>query len=199
MWKSESNECFGNYSIAAWELKLGRCKQVMKSVKVWDYSRSRSFHNNKCSKIIYCKFLLENRWTDFNRTWHAASGTRVLQLMTCLDLDLLNLWQGKHKSPMHLNGGKLLKCHFKGKTCRKWANGQSINDSEKQIDPRDSYPPLWGYILVYYHNIQTCLFIWYIYQISGEYLQDHLVLWFVFSAICLTNYVTSKATFNVDV
>ena len=37
---------------------------------------------------------------------------------------------------MHLNGGKLLKCHLKGKTCRKWANGLKVGNSEKNLDPR---------------------------------------------------------------
>ena len=32
---------------------------------------------------------------------------------------------------MHLNGGKLLKCGLKGKTCRKWATELKIRDSEK--------------------------------------------------------------------
>ena len=32
---------------------------------------------------------------------------------------------------MHLNGGKLLKCHLKGKTSRNLANGQNIDYSEK--------------------------------------------------------------------
>ena len=31
---------------------------------------------------------------------------------------------------------KLLKCHLKGKSCRKWANGLKVGNSEKNVDPR---------------------------------------------------------------
>ena len=34
--------------------------------------------------------------------------------------------------------GKLLKCHFKLKSCMKWAVGLKFNDSEKKVDPRGS-------------------------------------------------------------
>ena len=34
---------------------------------------------------------------------------------------------------MHLNERKLLKCHVKVKTCRKWSNGQNIDLSEEKI------------------------------------------------------------------
>ena len=37
------------------------------------------------------------------------------------------LRQGQHRSPMHLNGGNLLKYDLRGKTCRKWADRQNIN------------------------------------------------------------------------
>ena len=39
---------------------------------------------------------------------------------------------GQHRSPMHLNGEKLLECRFKEKSCCKWAVGLNINDSEKK-------------------------------------------------------------------
>ena len=48
--------------------------------------------------------------------------------------------------------GKLLKCHLK--TCKKWANGLNINDSENIWTPGVSLSPPWGNILVYYKNIQ---------------------------------------------
>ena len=41
---------------------------------------------------------------------------------------------------MHLNGGKLLKCHLKGKSCSKWAVGLNINDSEKKGHVDSSAP-----------------------------------------------------------
>ena len=72
--------------------------------------------------------------------------------------------------------GKLLKCNLKGKTCRKLANGQDIDYSEKkkeEMAPGLHLPLHWDYFL-YYNNIQICLLVyWYIQQISGERLQDH--------------------------
>ena len=50
--------------------------------------------------------------------------------------------------------GKLLKCHLKGKTCRKWANGLKAGNSEKNWTPGVGLPPPRGNILVYYNNIQ---------------------------------------------
>ena len=41
--------------------------------------------------------------------------------------------------------GKLLKCHLKGKSCRKGAVGLNINDSEKKLDPRGSFAPAPGH------------------------------------------------------
>ena len=41
--------------------------------------------------------------------------------------------------------GKLLKCHLKGKTSRKLANGQNIDYSEKRKWPKGLHLPLhWG-------------------------------------------------------
>ena len=59
--------------------------------------------------------------------------------------------------------GKLLKCHLKGKTCRKLANGQDIDFSEKIV------PKLGLFFIIFIYVY------WYIQQISGERLQDH---WF---------------------
>ena len=50
--------------------------------------------------------------------------------------------------------GKLLKCHLKGKTGRKWANGLKVGNSEKNWTPGVGLPPPRGNILVYYNNIQ---------------------------------------------
>ena len=49
--------------------------------------------------------------------------------------------------------GKLLKCHLKGNTCRKWAKGLKICDSEKKkkkLDPRVWSAPNAGQ---YYKNL----------------------------------------------
>ena len=63
---------------------------------------------------------------------------------------------------------KLLKCHLKGKTSKKLANGQNIDYSEKRKRPKGFICPCTG---VKYHNIQTCLLIYA--ADSGERLQDH--------------------------
>ena len=41
---------------------------------------------------------------------------------------------------MHLNGGKFLKYHLKGNTCRKWTNGLKICDSENILTPGVGLP-----------------------------------------------------------
>ena len=51
--------------------------------------------------------------------------------------------------------GKLLKCHLKGNTCRKSANGQDIDYSAKKWTRAAHLLPLEGNIYVFYHNIQT--------------------------------------------
>ena len=63
---------------------------------------------------------------------------------------------------------KLLKCHLKGKTSKKLANGQNIDYSEKRKRPKGFICPCTG---VKYHNIQTCLLVHA--ADSGERLQDH--------------------------
>ena len=63
---------------------------------------------------------------------------------------------------------KLLKCHLKGKTSKKLANGQNIDYSEKRKRPIGFICPCTG---VKYHNIQTCLLVYA--ADSGERLQDH--------------------------
>ena len=48
----------------------------------------------------------------------------------------------------------MLECHLKRKTCRKWANGLKIDDSEKNWTPGVCLPPPRGNIHVYYSDIQ---------------------------------------------
>ena len=63
---------------------------------------------------------------------------------------------------------KLLKCHLKGKACKKLSNGQNIDYSEKRKRPKGFICPCTG---VKYHNNQTCLLVYA--ADSGERLQDH--------------------------
>ena len=64
--------------------------------------------------------------------------------------------------------GKLLKCHLKWKTFRKFTNGQIIDYSEKKNGPRASCAPALGLNTIIYKCVHWCL-----QQISGERLQDH--------------------------
>ena len=71
--------------------------------------------------------------------------------------------------------GKLLKCHLKGKTCRKWANGLKVGNSEKNWTPRVGLPPPRGNILVYYNNNYSKIFFsettW---PIKAKFYSKHL-------------------------
>ena len=56
--------------------------------------------------------------------------------------------------------GKLLKCHLKGKTCSKLANGLKFFDLKKKLTPGVALNWPWGYIHVYYHSSQTSLLVY---------------------------------------
>ena len=50
---------------------------------------------------------------------------------------------------MHLNGGKLSKCNFKGKTNRKWVNRLKVYDFRNKLDPRGwSATTAWQYTCI---------------------------------------------------
>ena len=78
--------------------------------------------------------------------------------------------------------GKIVKCHLKGKTCSKLANGLNFYDLKKALTPAlGLYSCIYITILVK----QVYLFIS---QVSGERLQDHWSSgWFSHEAaqICL--------------
>ena len=50
--------------------------------------------------------------------------------------------------------GKLLKCHLKGKTCSKLANGLQFYVFKKKLTPGVALPGPWGYIHVYYYLVE---------------------------------------------
>ena len=54
--------------------------------------------------------------------------------------------------------GKMVKCHLKGKTCSKLANGLNFYDLKKKLTP--GFALLSGYIHVYYRSSQTRLFVY---------------------------------------
>ena len=51
---------------------------------------------------------------------------------------------------MHLNGENL-KCHLKVQTCRKWANVENIDDSEKYGPKASSALALGIYTIIFKH------------------------------------------------
>ena len=69
--------------------------------------------------------------------------------------------------------GKLLKCHLKGKTSRKLANGQKI--LKKENGPRASSASALELNTIIFKHVY-----WYLQQISGERLQDHWSSGFLF-------------------
>ena len=62
------------------------------------------------------------------------------------------------------------KCHLKGKTCSKLANGLNLYDLKKKLTPEVALTLTWGYI---HNTILVKQVYWYISQVSGERLQDH--------------------------
>ena len=57
---------------------------------------------------------------------------------------------------MRLNGAKLLKSHLKRKSCRKWAVGLNINDSEKNLTPGLIWPypgAIYMYIAIIFKHL----------------------------------------------
>ena len=71
-------------------------------------------------------------------------------------MTLTNLMARSTYGALAFEWGKLSKCHLKGKTLWKWANGLNIYDSENKCARGTGLPPLRGkiHVHVYYHNIQ---------------------------------------------
>ena len=72
----------------------------------------------------------------------------------CINYDLwmtLTYFMARSTWVAHaLEWEKLLKCHLKGKSCRKWANGLKVGNSEKKKWTLGvGLPPPWGNIHVY--------------------------------------------------
>ena len=59
------------------------------------------------------------------------------------------------RSPMHLNGGKLLICHLKDKTCSKMAKGRKFHGTPGAILTMP-----WVYMHAYYHCSPTSLLVY---------------------------------------
>ena len=70
--------------------------------------------------------------------------------------------------------GKLLKCHLKGKSCRKWENGLKVGNSEKNLDPRDwsaPTPAQYTRILQKYSKIFFSETTW---PVKAQFYRKHL-------------------------
>ena len=87
-----------------------------------------------------------------------------------LGMTLTFLRHGQRRPHMHLNGKNRKKCHLKGKTCSKLANGLNLYDLKKKLTPEVALTQTWGYI---HNTILVKQVYWYISQVSGERLQDH--------------------------
>ena len=65
--------------------------------------------------------------------------------------------------------GKIVKCHLKGKTCSKLANGLNFYDLKKKLTPGFACS---GVIYMYIIILVKQVYL-FISQVSGEHLQDH--------------------------
>ena len=63
---------------------------------------------------------------------------------------------------------------MKGKSCRKWANGLKVGNSEKKWTPGVGLPPPRGNIHVYYKNIQKIFFSETTWPIKAKFYRKHL-------------------------
>ena len=70
--------------------------------------------------------------------------------------------------------GKFLKCHLKGKSCRKWANGLKVGNSEKNLEPRGWSVPTPGNIHVYYKKYSKIFFSETTWPIKAQFYRKHL-------------------------
>ena len=75
-------------------------------------------------------------------------------------MTLTFLRHGQLRLSTHLNGGKLLQCHLKGKTCSKLAYGLNLYDLKRKLTPEVALTLTWGYIHVYYHSSQTSFLVY---------------------------------------
>ena len=113
------------------------------------------------SKIFFPKSLLQNWFIHFNKTWFQASMTQVLQCVYGINHDpVITLTYFREMSTRvayAFEWVKLLKCHSKGKTCGKLANGQDIDYSEEEKMAQGFICLFTGAIFL---NIQTCLLVY---------------------------------------
>ena len=104
----------------------------MKSIKVCEYSRSRSFHDD---------LILQNQASGERSQDQWSSGINHDRWMTLTYFMVKSTWVA------HVfEWGKLFKCHLKGKTCSKLANGLNFYDLKKTLTTGVILTLPWGYI-----------------------------------------------------
>ena len=70
--------------------------------------------------------------------------------------------------------GKLLKCHLNGKSCRKWANGLKVGNSEKNLDPRGWSAPTPGQYTCILQKYSKIFFSETTWPIKAKFYRKHL-------------------------
>ena len=71
--------------------------------------------------------------------------------------------------------GKLLKCHLKGKTYSKWANGLKVGNSEKKNDPRGWSAPTPGHYTSILHKYSKIFFSETTWPIKAKFYRKHFM------------------------
>ena len=99
---------------------------------------------SETNRLISRKLGVRHRWLKYSNVYINHD-----PLMTLTKFMARSTWVAHA-----FEWGKLLKCHLKGKSCRKWANGLKVGNSEKIWTPGVGLPPSRGNIHVYYKNIQ---------------------------------------------
>ena len=112
---------------------------------------------SETNKLISRKLGVKHRWLKYSNVYINHD-----PVMTLTKFMARSTWVA-----YAFELGKLLKCHLKGKASRKLANGQNIEDSEKENGPRASSAPALELNTIIFKHVY-----WYMQQISGERLQD---------------------------
>ena len=70
--------------------------------------------------------------------------------------------------------GKLLKCHLKGKSCRKWENGLKVGNSEKYLDLRGWSAHTRGQYTCILQKYSKIFFSETTWPVKAQYYRKHL-------------------------
>ena len=123
------------------------------------YGKNPSKIFSETNRLISRKLGVKHRWLKYSNVYINHD-----PVMTLTKFMARSTW-----AAYAFELGKLLKCHLKGKASRTLANGQNIEDPEKENGPRASSAPALKLNTIIFKHVY-----WYMQQISGERLQDHL-------------------------